>query len=208
MPPPQRAKPACKSARFGVGDGSPRLQPPHPHPSGSGPRPHARKEEWSGVGERPTPDAPHTGTWNGPTSAQHRDCARCARQTNPGRGGGGADAPRARARTHTKETRGKPEGQPDRARGTHRPNGMAYQQARIRDAQTGRPARHSAGNAGREGGNGEDARPGTGLNPPKPAASAAHTRPGHCTRQGSSGALRHAPAPRLGSLGASPRGSD
>ena len=33
--------------------------------------------------------------------------------------------------------------------------------------------------------------------PPKPAASAAHTRTGHCTRQGSSGALRHAPTPRL-----------
>ena len=43
--------------------------------------------------------------------------------------------------------------------------------------------------------------------PPEPAASAAHTRTGHCTRQGSSGALRHAPAPRLGSLRASPRGS-
>ena len=41
---------------------------------------------------------------------------------------------------------------------------------------------------------------------PEPAASAAHTRTGHCTRQGSSGALRHAPTPRLGSLRASPRG--
>ena len=43
--------------------------------------------------------------------------------------------------------------------------------------------------------------------PPKPAASAAHTRTGRCTRQGSSGAQRHAPTPRLGSLRASPRGS-
>ena len=43
--------------------------------------------------------------------------------------------------------------------------------------------------------------------PPEPASSAAHTRTGHCTRQGSSGALRHAPTPRLGSLRASPRGS-
>ena len=42
--------------------------------------------------------------------------------------------------------------------------------------------------------------------PPEPAASAAHTRTGHCTRQGSSGALRHAPTPGLGSLRASPRG--
>ena len=43
--------------------------------------------------------------------------------------------------------------------------------------------------------------------PPKPAASAAHTQTGHCTRQGSSGAQRHAPTPMLGSLRASPRGS-
>ena len=43
--------------------------------------------------------------------------------------------------------------------------------------------------------------------PPEPAASAVHKRTGHCTRQGSSGALRHAPTPRLGSLRASPRGS-
>ena len=43
--------------------------------------------------------------------------------------------------------------------------------------------------------------------PSEPAARAAHTRTGHCTRQGSSGALRHAPTPRLGNLRASPRGS-
>ena len=42
---------------------------------------------------------------------------------------------------------------------------------------------------------------------PEPAASAAHTRTGHCTRQGSSGALRHAPTPGQGCLRASPRGS-
>ena len=43
--------------------------------------------------------------------------------------------------------------------------------------------------------------------PPESAASAAHTRTGHCTCQGSTGALRHAPTPRLGSLHASLRGS-
>ena len=58
-PPPRRAKPARKSARCGVGDGSPRPQPPHPQPVGSGPLPHAQMDERSGVGERPTPDAPH-----------------------------------------------------------------------------------------------------------------------------------------------------
>ena len=43
--------------------------------------------------------------------------------------------------------------------------------------------------------------------PREPTASAAHTRTGQCTRPGSSGALRHAPTPRLGSLRTSPRGS-
>ena len=61
MLPPQRAKPALKSARHVVGDGSPRPHPPHPQPVSSGPRPHDRKDEWSGAGERPTPDAPHPG---------------------------------------------------------------------------------------------------------------------------------------------------
>ena len=42
-------------------------------------------------------------------------------------GGGGADAAGARAHTRTKGTRGIPEGQRDRARGTHRLRGMAYQ---------------------------------------------------------------------------------
>ena len=61
MQPPQRAKPAHNSARSGVDDGSSRPHPPHPQPVGSGPRPHARKDEWSGMAERPTPDAPHPG---------------------------------------------------------------------------------------------------------------------------------------------------
>ena len=61
VPPPQHAKRARKSARYRVGEGSPRPHPPQPQPVGSGPRPHARIDEWSGVGERPTPDAPHPG---------------------------------------------------------------------------------------------------------------------------------------------------
>ena len=71
----------------------------------------------------------------------------------------------------------------------------------------GTPATGSAEHAGREGGNERDTTPGTGPNPPELAASAAHTQTGHCSRQGSSGAQRHAPTPRLGSLRASPRGS-
>ena len=122
-------------------------------------------------------------------------------------GGGGADAAGARAHTHAKGTRGLPEGQPDRARGTHRPRGMAYQRARVRGTRTGRPCHTQRGTRG--AGRGKRERHNTRYRPepPEPAASAAHTRTGHCTRQGSSGALRHASTPRLGSLRASPRGS-
>ena len=102
-------------------------------------------------------------TWNGPTSAQCRDHARCARHTTQR----GADTARARAHTHEKDTRGLPEGQPDRARGTHRPHGMAYQRARVRDTRTGQPATRSAEHAGREGGRRGDTIPGTGPSPPR-----------------------------------------
>ena len=43
--------------------------------------------------------------------------------------------------------------------------------------------------------------------PQRPAASATHTQPGYAGRQGSSSTQHHAPAPRLGSLHASPWGS-
>ena len=187
------------------------------HPTGSA-QPQARRRE-TGPGRPPPPKQAKRSTGPGqdtrrgtdrverpyqrPAPAPREVCA----PHQPGEGGGGADAAGARAHTDSKDTRGKPEGQPDRARGMHRPHGMAYQRARIRDTPTGPPATHSAGHAGREGENGEDTTPNTGPKPPGPAASAAHTQPGHLTRQGSSGALGHAPAPRLGSLRASPRGS-
>ena len=111
-------------------------------------------------------------TWNGPTSAQCRDRTRCARHTTQG---GGADTAGVRVHTHAKGTRGLPEGQPDRARRTHRPRGMAYQRVRVRDTRTGQPATRSAGHAGREGGNGRDTTPGTGPNPPnRPRAPRTH----------------------------------
>ena len=95
---------------------------------------------------------------------------------HPG-GGGGAVAAGARAHTHAKGTRVLPEGQPDRARGTHRPRGMAYQRAKVRDTRTGRPATRSAGQAGREGGNGRNTTPGTGPSPPnRPRAPRTHRR--------------------------------
>ena len=72
MPPPQRAKPARKRARCGVGDGSPCPPPPHAQPVGSGPRPNARADERSGVGERPSPDAPHPGKRRPPLASSCR----------------------------------------------------------------------------------------------------------------------------------------
>ena len=81
VPPPQRATPAPKSARCGVGDGSPRPHPPQPQPVGSGPQPHAPQDEWSGVGGRLTPDAPHPGRRRPPPAPSYRphsaQTARC-----------------------------------------------------------------------------------------------------------------------------------
>ena len=222
-PRPQRGPQQPTQWTGSWGRRSARPQTPHATVEGTPPgtpcrRPHSPKPSRGEPGpDRPPPSTPDGArdrgrtrggartTWNGPTSAQCRDHARCARHTT--QRGGGADTARARAHTHERDTRGLPEGQPDRARGTHRPHGMAYQRARVRDTRTGRPATCSAEHAGRGGGNERDTTPGAGPNPPEPAASAAHTQTGHCTRQGSSGALRHAPTPRLGSLRASPRGS-
>ena len=92
-------------------------------------------------------------------------------------GRGGAEAAGARAHTQAKGTRGLAEGQPDRARGTHRPRGMAYQRARVRDTRTGRPVTRSPGQAGREGGTWRDTTPGTyPSSPNQPRAPRTHGR--------------------------------
>ena len=59
MPPPQRAKPARKSARCGVGDGSPRPHPPAPTASGQWPRQPAQRAGSRGW-ESARPRTPHT----------------------------------------------------------------------------------------------------------------------------------------------------
>ena len=140
--------PAPEEGRSGEGR---RLTPDTPHnsgrpaPPGDGPPPPLRHAAHTGRAANPDrgepgPDRPPLRkpdgardrgrtrggaptTWNSPTSAQCWDRARCERHTT--QGGGGADAAGARAHTHAKGTRGLPEGQPDRARGTHRPRGMA-----------------------------------------------------------------------------------
>ena len=116
MPPAQRAKPARKSARCGVGDGSPRPHPPHTEPVGSGPRPHARKDEWSGVGERPTPDTPHPGKRRPPRAPSCRPHS-AQRQLARARAVGLVTGPHARTpRTH-REWVVSPGPTPERTRG-------------------------------------------------------------------------------------------
>ena len=101
MLPPQRAKPARMKARCGVGDGSPCPHPRHPQQVGSGPRPHAGTDERSGVGERPTPDAPHPGkrrTPPAPSCRPHSAQSQLARR----RAVGSATVPHVRTpRTHS-----------------------------------------------------------------------------------------------------------
>ena len=84
--------------------GTPCRHPNNPKPSRGEPGP-----------DRPPPSTPDGArdrnrtrggartTWNGPTSAQCRDHARCARHTTQG---GGERTQRERERTHTKGTRG------------------------------------------------------------------------------------------------------
>ena len=207
-PPPRHAAP---TGHAGQGDS---VGPPHPHtrahstPVVDSPKP-GSGEPGPNRPPQSTPDGARDrgrtrggarSTWSGPTSAQCRDRARCARHTTQGGGGGR----RGSASAHTRRgKRGLPEGQLDRAHRTHRPRAMAYQRARGRDTRTGRQRGTRGAGRGKRERHNTRYRPG----PREPAASAAHTRTGHCTRQGSSGALRHAPTPRLGSLRASPRGS-
>ena len=198
---------ATRNSRRHPPRGAPYLHPRNPNPSRGEPGP-----------DRPPPK--HARQSKGPEQDTRRGTDHVERpyqrpvpgprevRTPHHPGGLGADAARARAHTHVMGMRRLPEGQLDRARGTHRSREMAYQRARVRDTQTGRPATGSTDYAAREGGNERDTTPCRYRpEPPEPAAGAAHTQTGHCTRQGSSGAQRHAPTPRLGSLRASPRGS-
>ena len=81
MPPPQRAKPARKSARCGVGDGSHAGPPPQPQPVGSGPRQPAQRAGSRGW-ESARPRTPDSKARNAPPGHPHaaptaRKSARC-----------------------------------------------------------------------------------------------------------------------------------
>ena len=114
-----------------------------------GARPQARQGD-EGTGPPPQElnrwsTGPRQETWRG-TNRLERPYRRPAPEPRvvraphrPG-GGGGAYAAGARAHTHATDTRRRPEGQPDRARGTHRRHRMAYRQAKGRDTRLGQPA--------------------------------------------------------------------
>ena len=131
-------------------------------------------------------------TWNGPTSAQCRDRARCARHTTEGGGGGR----RGSASTHTRQ---------GDTPTTRRATGLSSRNAQT--AWNGVPASEGKGHPDwtarhtqrgtRGAGRGKRERHNTRYRPepPGPAASAAHTRTGHCTRQGD--AVGKRPGPRL-----------
>ena len=132
--------------------------------------------------------------------------ARCTRHTTQGGGRGSEHCESARAHTHQGHA-----GTTRRATGPSSRNAQTAWNGVPASEDKGHPdgtARHTqrgtcGARRGKQGRHNTRHRP----EPPELAASAAHTRTGHCTRQGSSGALRHAPTPRLGSQRASPRGS-
>ena len=121
--------------------------------------------------------------------------ARGAHATPTGEAGRrGADTARARAQTNTHKGHA---GNTRRATGPSPRNAQTAWNGVPASEGKGHPdgtARHTqrrthGAERGKRGRKDTRYRP----EPPEPAASAAHTRPGHCTRQGSSGALRHAP---------------
>ena len=185
--------------------GTPFRHPHNPKPSRGKPGPdrppQARQtEQGTGAGH-----AEGHGPRGTALPAPSAGTARGAHATPPRGGGGGR---RGSASAHTRK---------EHAGTTRRANGPSTRNTQT--AWNGVPASEGKGHPDgtarhtqrgtRGAGRGKRQRHNTRCRPepPEPAASAAHTRTGHCTCQGSSGALRHAPTPRLGSLRASPRGS-
>ena len=230
-PPPRHAAPA---GHAGQGDS---VGPPHPHTRahstwvadpnsgravGGGGAPDLRRlwQQQPGRGEPGLGRPPQARQTEQGTGAGHAEVhgprgtalpapsagtARGAHATPPGGGGSGR---RESASAHTRKWH---------AGTTRRATGPSTRSAQT--AWNGVPASEGKGHPDRtarhtqrgtcRAGWGKRERHNTRYRPepPEPAASAAHTRTRHCTRQGGSGALRHAPTPRLGSLRASPRAS-
>ena len=84
--------------------GTPFRHPHNPKPSRGEPGPdRPPRSTPDRARDRGTPRGVARTTWNGPTSAQCRDCTRCARHTTQG---GEDRTPREHERTHTQRARG------------------------------------------------------------------------------------------------------
>ena len=120
-PPPPRTRPPAQERHRPAPRGAHSPKPGRGEPGPDRPPPkHARRSE--GPGQDTQRGTDH---FEGPYQRPLPGLREVRTPHHPG--AGGADAAGARAQTHAKGTRGLPEGQPDRARGTHRPPGMAYQ---------------------------------------------------------------------------------
>ena len=221
---------APEDGRSGEGQ---RLTPdaPHnsgrPHPPGTAPHHPRGTQPLRGVQakpgrEEPGPDRPppeHARQSKGPGQDTRRGTDHVERPyqrpvpgprevRTPHHPGGGGSGRRGSASAHTRKRHA---GTTRRATGPSSRNAQTAWNGVPASEGKGHPdgtARHTQRGT-RGAGRGKRERHNTRYRPEpsEPAASAAHTRTGHCTRQGSSGALRHAPTPRQGSLRASPRGS-
>ena len=126
---PTAAKPARKSARCGIDDESSGAHPPDPQPVGSGARPHARRDEWLGVGERPTPDAPHQGKRRPPRAPS---CRPHSAQSQHARAGAVGLVTSPQARTPRTQS----EWVVDPVRTPERTSGRGWESARPRTPHT------------------------------------------------------------------------
>ena len=182
MPPPQRAKPARKSARCGVGDRFPHPHPPHPQPVGSGPRQHVRKHEWLGVGDCPTPDAPHPGKRRRPRAPSCRPHSAPSQRARA-RADGSVMGPHARTpRTHSLWVVG-PSRKPERTSGRGRESARPW--TPHTEARGAPPWPHAP----------KDGRSGTGERPtPDAQATGAPFRAASCRPHGVKSQLARARA--------------
>ena len=213
----------ARARAVGLVTGPHARSPPHPQPVGSGPRPHARKDEWSGLGERPPPDAPHPDIRRppgGPSCRPHSAQSQLARALAVGL----LTVPHTRSpRAYSQWVVGPgrtPEGMSGRGWESARPR-MPRTQARgapprvpacrpySAQSQLARPARKSARGGVGDGsprphpGHGERAAPGqvggNGNGPPPPpppqASQMEHgTEAGHAEGHGPSGTALPAPS--------------
>ena len=211
--------PAPEDGRSGDGQ---RLTPDAPHNSGRPappghspplpPRPavptgRAGQARWGGTGTGPPPPK-HARQCKGPGKDTRRGTDHVERPyqrpvpgprevRTPHHPGGGGSGRRGSASAHTRKGHA---GTTRRATGPSSRNaqtawnGVPASEGKGHPDETARHMQRGTCGAGR----GKRERHNTRYRPepPEPAASAAHTRTAHCTRQGSSGALRHAPTPR------------